>query len=65
MFSIFHSFLKNAWLVMSIGYYIALKARELANWVTAFPVFTSPLVRNPNRFISRLSFAVFYGKVIF
>lgn len=50
---------KKTWLVMSIGYYIALKVRELENWVTDFPVLTSPLFRNPDRIRSRLSFAVF------
>ena len=44
---------------MSIGYYIALKAGEIADQVTALPVFTSPLVINSVTIISSLSFATF------
>lgn len=42
---------KKACVVMSIGYYIALKAGEIADKVTALPLFTSLLVINPVRII--------------
>lgn len=56
---------KKTCVVMPIGYYIALKAGEIADQVTALPVFTLPLVINPVRIISSLLFAVFQGKVLF